>query len=120
MSIGKRFILVAIFYAMIGMVLGIAMGMKQDFSLAHLHAHINLIGWASMAIAGLVYKAFPDMTGKLGKVHFYLANVAAVTQLVGIYLAITSGFIPAVVIGSMLTVLSMLLFLVNFVKNAKE
>ena len=36
-SIGKRFILVAILYAIIGMTLGLIMGMKQDFSLMHLN-----------------------------------------------------------------------------------
>jgi hypothetical protein len=121
MSIGKRFILVSILYAIAGMTLGIIMGMHKDFSLMHLHAHINLIGWVAMAIFGLIYKAFPQMAAsKIGTVHFYLANIGAAIQLVGIYLVLTSGFEPAIIIGSMITVISIFVFLVNFVKNAKE
>jgi hypothetical protein len=120
MSISRRFILVSIIYSIIGMTLGIGMGMHKDFSLAHLHAHINLIGWVMMAIFGLVYNAFPKMAlSTIGKVHFYVANIGAILQLIGIYMVLTGGMELPIILGSMLTVISMLVFLVNFVKNGK-
>ena len=36
-------------FALTGMSLGIAMGMREDFTLAPVHAHINLLGWVSLA-----------------------------------------------------------------------
>lgn len=121
MSLGKRFICISIIYALLGMTLGIIMGMKNDFALMHLHAHINLIGWVAMAIFGLIYKAFPKMAAnKIATFHFYLANIAAATQLVGIYVVLTSGFEPPVIIGSLLTVISMIIFFVNFIKNSED
>ena len=36
--------------------LGIAMAMRQDFTLAPAHAHLNLLGWVSMALYGLYYR----------------------------------------------------------------
>jgi hypothetical protein len=42
--------------ALIGMGLGIAMGISQDFSLTPVHAHLNLLGWVSMLLYGLYYR----------------------------------------------------------------
>ena len=33
------------------------MGMNNDFTLAPAHAHNNLLGWVSMAIYGLYFRA---------------------------------------------------------------
>ena len=33
-----------------GVTLGVVMGIRHDFSLAPVHAHINLVGWASLRL----------------------------------------------------------------------
>ena len=38
-----------------GMCWGIAMAMSQNFALAPAHAHLNLLGWVTMAIYGTFY-----------------------------------------------------------------
>jgi hypothetical protein len=43
----------AVIYALAGMALGIVMGASGDHSLAPLPAHINLLGWASLALFGV-------------------------------------------------------------------
>ena len=45
---------VAALAALGGMGLGIVMGISQDFTLAPAHAHLNLLGWVTMAIYGLI------------------------------------------------------------------
>ena len=42
-----------------GMLLGEYMGAHENFALAPLHAHINLLGWTSMVLTGLLYRTFP-------------------------------------------------------------
>ena len=48
-----RFLLVAVVAAMFGMGGGIFMAITHDFTLAPAHAHLNLLGWVSMALYGL-------------------------------------------------------------------
>ena len=66
-----RFLLVAVVAAMIGMGGGIFMAITHDFTLAPAHAHLNLLGWVSMALYGLFYRAFPELSGgRLPQVTF--------------------------------------------------
>ncbi|MFO0995568.1 MAG: cytochrome-c oxidase [Alphaproteobacteria bacterium] len=113
------FIGAAILYGLFGMSFGIWMGITQAFENEHLHAHINLVGWVSMTLFGLVYRAFPAMQeGALPRVHFWVANLGYIVFMVGILLVrLDPATLPPVVIGSLLTVLSMLLFLVGFFRN---
>jgi cbb3-type cytochrome oxidase subunit 1 len=52
------------------------MGIMDDFRLTGVHAHINLLGWVSMAIFALVYHFYPSATEtRLAKLHFWLHNL---------------------------------------------
>ena len=74
---GVAFLKIAVFYLLVGICLGIWMGAHENFTLAPLHAHLNLLGWATMALAGLIYNLFPQAgASRLAKVHFWLANVS--------------------------------------------
>ena len=75
-TIDHWFILMAIIYAILGMVLGLWMGINKDFSHTQLHAHFNLVGWASMALFGLIYRAYPDLaSSRLSRLHFMLMAI---------------------------------------------
>ena len=114
------FITIAIIYAIIGMIMGIMMGMTETFDFADLHAHINLLGWASMAVFGLVYRSYPEMAKSvLTKVHFWVANAGAIIFLVGIYFVIMTTSTTLAIIGSVTVLAGMFIFLINFVRHAK-
>ena len=49
------FFAVAPIYVLIGMGFGIFMGATENFTLAMAHAHLNLIGWVTMALYGTFY-----------------------------------------------------------------
>lgn len=72
---GIRFLKIAVVYLVIGAALGLFMGITQKFVLAPVHAHLLLLGWASLALAGLVYHFYP-VAGetRLARVHFWLHN----------------------------------------------
>ena len=53
MRISDFCFLVAALSALGGMALGISMGITQDFTLSPAHAHLNLLGWVTMALYGL-------------------------------------------------------------------
>ena len=44
---------IATLAAVTGMAMGIVMAASHDHSLALAHAHLNLLGWVSMALYGL-------------------------------------------------------------------
>ena len=58
-------VLMAVIYALLGMVMGETMAASGDHSLMPVHAHINLLGWVSLALFGIVYKVWNIKTGKL-------------------------------------------------------
>jgi hypothetical protein len=113
MAVDTWFVRLGVLYALVGMVLGIVMGIGEDFAYKSVHAHINLAGWASMAIFGLVYRGWPELkSAALAKWHFWVMNVGVLLLVIGIALQVaTAGHMPVVVIvGSLITLLGMLLF----------
>lgn len=69
-SVSNNFLRLGVLSALVGMTLGVWMGANQDFVLRPVHAHINLLGFASMMLFGLFYRAFPAAArGWLPMVH---------------------------------------------------
>lgn len=83
-----------------GVALGLGMGIAHDFTLGPVHAHTNLVGWASLALMGLTFRAWPELAeGRLAGVQFGLSAGAALAFPAGIYLALTQDA-PALAIGA--------------------
>jgi hypothetical protein len=82
---GAIWLKLAITYLVIGVCLGIGMGATRNFTLTPVHAHINLLGWTTLALAGLVYSVFPIAgASRLAKLHFWLINLAMPVMLVSL------------------------------------
>lgn len=106
------FIFLASLFALGGMVLGIYMGMSENHSgeLVDAHAHNNLLGWVTMALFGLYYKAVPAAAvTRLAMVHFWVALVGAATFGIGVYLT-ASGITWIIQVSSLLVFASMAIF----------
>ncbi|WP_136634469.1 hypothetical protein [Pseudooceanicola onchidii] len=103
----------AIISALIGMAWGIQMSASGDHSLSPAHAHLNLLGWVSLALFGAYYHLVPTAAqGILAKVQAGVAVLGVITIVPGIVQAVTGAGEGLAKIGSVLTILSMLLFLV--------
>lgn len=98
-------------YALIGMSFGIWMSASGDHSLSPAHAHLNLLGWVTIAVYGAFYTLVPRAAeGVLAKMQVLLAEVGVVILVPGIVMAIQGlgeGFAKA---GSVIVLLSMVLF----------
>ena len=55
----ERLIKISAIYLVLGACLGMYMGITQNFSLTPVHAHVLLAGWLSLAMAGVIYRAWP-------------------------------------------------------------
>ena len=86
--IGLWFILLAGLCLTVGVYLGMWMGVNKDFTLAPVHAHLNLLGWASLALFGLTYGVYPEIgRTRLAATHFALAAPSAMLFPYAIYRA---------------------------------
>jgi hypothetical protein len=115
--IDSYFLLLAATCLIVGVVMGIVMGIAHAFQFAPVHAHFNLVGWASLALFGLVYKAYPALgQSRLALAHFWLSGPTALLFPIGIYLAMSYEFLPLAVGASLLWLAGAALFLGNLVR----
>lgn len=120
MRLAYWFFLVAILAGLAGMGLGIHMGIVHDFTLMPVHAHVNLLGWASMFLYGLYYRAEPAAEGtSLAVIHFALAVAGLVLMTGGLTLMLqgNGAMLPVTVAGSLSAVAAMAVFLVVVVRR---
>jgi cbb3-type cytochrome oxidase subunit 1 len=113
--VSDRFLQLGVLFALIGMGLGVWMGKTEDFQLQAVHAHINLLGWVSMVLYGLVYRVVPQAAeGRLPVVHFWLAlaSVLGMIPLLSLQLLGQKSVVPFLAVDMIALWLSMLLFAV--------
>lgn len=105
---------------LVGILMGMAMGMSQNFTYAPVHAHLNLAGGVLLMVAGLFYNARPDLAGRLMSAHYVAHALGAVLLPVGIYGSISGAAWtgPVVGTGSVLVLLALVLFVVNLFRPA--
>lgn len=114
------FLLLATVLLLCGAGLGIKMGASEDFQLAPVHAHINLAGWASLALFGLIYRAYPQLAERrLAVIHFILSATGAVLLPIGIGFAILRSQPTLAIIASLLWVGGVLVFLFQLIGLAR-
>ncbi|MFN7129408.1 MAG: hypothetical protein ACK4OJ_10125 [Brevundimonas sp.] len=117
MNLSTAFLRLAVLFAALGVSLGYFMGVTHDFTISPVHAHINLLGWVSMFLYGLFYRAYPGaQSGALPLIHFWLAVIglpimmaALAVQLLGVTSLAPFAAI-GIVAGPTLVLLGMFLF----------
>lgn len=119
-QMARLWLLIAVTYLLVGASVGVFMGASESFTFAPVHAHINLLGWASMALAGLIYDRFPRAGGsRLGIAHFWMHVLVlpVLMVLLAMFLAGNSSLGPVVGIVSILMLVTLLLFAINLYMN---
>lgn len=119
----KTMLRMAVLYALLGIGIGIVMAAQHDFTNKSVHVHVNLVGWVSMALMGLVYQAFPVMArSALAKAHFWLHNLGLPMMIVGIYAVMHRWTMaePIVGTGSVIVALGFVAFAINVWRHAGE
>ena len=113
LSLPYRFMLTGILAVILGMFLGLYMGPSQDFRLMPVHAHLNLVGWATMMLFGLYYRSDATAAGSaVAGWHYWVALVGIVLMIIGLA-AVQLGNMSleiVLIVGSVLTLISMLMF----------
>lgn len=121
---GARWIKAAVIYFLIGVGLGLYMHATIELQWGATHAHINVVGWLTTAVIGLIYTIYPQAGNSiLGKVHFWLYNIGLPVLLIGMLIIQPALGMPMILIqicvwgGGGALAISILLFIVNVFKN---
>lgn len=112
------FFLAAVLCVTGGMFWGLQMGASGDHSMAGAHVHLNLVGWATMALFGVYYRLTPQAArGWLPRVHAVLAIGGVAVMVGGLYLLFRGGAPLLAILGGVLSFASMLLFLFTVIRH---
>ncbi|MFC5406057.1 cytochrome-c oxidase [Cohnella soli] len=119
----RKMIAGAAVYLVIGALMGMGMSISENYALAPVHAHVNLLGWVSMALGGIVYHLFPSAAAsRLGKWHFWLHMIGIPIMMAGLtamLLTENEALIPVVSVGSVMVVAGVILFMINAFKHVR-
>lgn len=119
MFVSNNFLRLGGLSALVGMSLGVWMAANQDFVLRPVHAHVNLLGFASMMLFGLFYRAFPAAgRGWLPMAHFVLSVIGFLILMPSLTLMLLGKplFMPGMIASEIMLVASMALFVVIIFK----
>jgi cbb3-type cytochrome oxidase subunit 1 len=120
MSMGNRFLRLSVVYVLLGVTLGIVMAASHDYTFRPVHAHLNLLGWASMALFGLWYRSAPAAAEtRLAKAHFWLHNIALPIQMItlAMYLNGNNSAEPVLALASVVIGVGLVCFAINLWKH---
>ena len=120
--IGVRLMQISAVYMVVGLGLGLAMGISGNLSLYSVHSHVSLLGWATMALAGIVYLVMPGCArSRLATLHFWGHNLGLPVMMAGLALKAygRQDAEPAIAASSILVLISLLLFAVNLLWNGR-
>ena len=122
--LARRFLRHSVIYILIVIGIGIHMAASHKYTLAAAHAHLNLLGFVSMAIYGLFYRVYPSATNdRLANWHFWIANIGVVGLIGALipYLLGVKEAEPFTAAFSFVVLAGMILFaIIVFRATAKE
>jgi cbb3-type cytochrome oxidase subunit 1 len=114
--VSTRFLRIAVVYFVVAIALGLYMGITESLTQVPVHAHLNLLGWVSMALFGLIYSAYPAAgQTKLATWHFWIHNLTLPVFMALLFTMLSGNpaLGPAVGLVATVTLIGIVLFAVN-------
>lgn len=120
--VSAAFFTVGVLCVLTGMLWGMHMGASHDMVTAPAHAHLNLVGWVTMALYGTFYALEGDhMLPNLAWLNFVVSALGVVVMIPSLFLFLSHGndpaYVPYMTAGEGLVVLGMLIFFVSVLRE---
>lgn len=101
-----------------GMALGMHMGASHNMTLAQAHAHLNLVGWATMALYGAFYALTAShYSPRLAWANFIVSALGVIIMIPALILFLNAGndpkFVPYMSTGEGLSALGAIIFAIS-------
>ena len=120
-GIAHYFMLVAVVSVSLGMIWGMQMAASENHAMRSAHAHLNLVGWVTMALFAVYYHLVPEAGARPpARVHLGVAVVGVVLMVPGIAMANAGGSPGVAIAGSLVSMASMLIFLATVVIQGRQ
>ena len=119
--VSTAFFGLGVIYVLCGMFWGMQMGASEDFAMAPAHAHLNLLGWVTMALYGTFYALTrATYSPRLAWINFALSalSVPVMIPTLALYLRTNNaGYVPVLVAGEVLAVAGMISFGISVLRE---
>ncbi|GGN50808.1 MULTISPECIES: hypothetical protein [Oceanobacillus] len=119
---GAKWIKIAALYFIIGIGFGLFMLYTIQLQWGATHAHINVVGWLSTGLIGVIYSVYPKAgNSQLGKLQFWLHQIGLPFLLIGMMMIYLD--VPLIVLeifvsgGGVAFLISVVLFIINLFQN---
>lgn len=112
-SIAKMYFITAICFLVAGILVGLQMSIAHDYAATGAHAHINLLGWVTMAIFGTFHALNPrGAATRLAKAQYYVYTGGVIVMTPALYLLLTGNpaLEPVVAVSSLVVFVGVLMF----------
>ena len=121
-KLDRAYILVGLCWVIVGMVYGVWLGATHQNNFANSHAHINLLGFVTSVLFGMLFWAFPGMArSRVAQWQFLIYEIGTVLLIIGKILVDRDGTETLLLqIGSTLVILGTLLMLWLFAAKAES
>lgn len=121
---GAKWVKISVIYFAVGLAFGLFMHYTTEFQWTATHAHMNIIGWLSTGVIGIIYSIYKEASEtQLAKAQFWLYNLGLPFLFVGmmmVYFDVPSWLFELCVSGGSIAVaISVVLFVMNVFKHVK-
>ena len=119
----RKYLVISLFYAVVGLLLGVYMAEARNHSLMVVHAHMMLLGFVVSFIYAVIYKNWlPRAFGPLALAQFSLHQVSTLVLISGLFLlykqmASEPVLGPILGVSSLGVLISLLLMIVLVLKE---
>lgn len=114
----RNYILLGLVWVVAGMVFGIWLGASNHLNYANSHAHMNLLGFVTSVLFGLLHWAYPGLgKSRLAFWQFAIYQIGVVLLVIGKILVDGGTQTHFLEIGSLVTIAGAALMLVMFARH---
>lgn len=123
MGFDRKYLISALGFAVLGMLLGIVMSASNDHGQAVTHAHLLLVGFVVSMMYGIIHKLWlPVYSGGIARVQFILHHLGVLGMISGLFMlfgqiAPEEKLVPLLSSSSLAVLAAMILMLVMVLKS---
>ncbi|NMD09349.1 MAG: hypothetical protein GYA66_15370 [Phyllobacteriaceae bacterium] len=117
----RNYILLGLVWVIAGMVFGIWLGASNHLNYANSHAHMNLLGFVTSVLFGLLHWAYPALAkSSLAIWQFAIYELGVALLVIGKILVDGGQQTLFLEVGSRVTIAGALLMLVMFFRSGRK
>ena len=123
MGFDRKYLISALGFAVLGMLLGIVMSASKDHAQAVTHAHLLLVGFVVSMMYGIIHKLWlPVYSGGIARVQFILHHLGVLGMISGLFMlfgqiAPEEKLVPLLSASSLAILGAMIIMLVMVLKT---